>query len=432
MTTHVFVRLRWAARGAALAIACGTLVTPYSAQAQGNDPARAPLELRAALESAWARHPEAIATQATLDAANARAEAAFQPLYNPELQLDADDEGTDRKVTAGVGLTLDLSGKRRARSAVAEAELDTATATARLRQRDFAQVWLDAWAAVTAAEHRLTLGTRRMDLLSRAADLAERQFKAGDISILDRDLALLTRDEAAAEQASLVADLADAKAAFQTIDVGTASPVRIDFPVQETGSFDSRSSPSVESLPEWTIAKSTAAAAHAQVIVAERDRIADPTLSLRGGSIELAEGARDNVYGISITVPLFMRNSYRAELTAAKAGARAAEADLERNRYQLQARADRTSATYRAVRQAWRHWQQSPGTNVQARADLLERLWRAGEMSTSDYLLQLKQTVDTALAGAELEGRLWTSFTDYLAATGRLEQWLGLAAANGE
>ena len=185
-------------------------------------------------------------------------------------------------------------------------------------------------------------------------------------------------------------------------------------------------------MPEWTVAQSTSAAARALVTVAERDRVADPTLSLRAGSIELADGARDNLYGVSITVPLFVRNSFRAELAAAKAEARAATADLERTRYELQARADRSSTTYKAVREAWRQWQQGTGTNADARADLLERLWRAGEMSTSDYLLQLKQTVDTALAGAELEGRLWTSFTEYLTATGRLEQWLGLAAANGE
>jgi cobalt-zinc-cadmium efflux system outer membrane protein len=44
----------------------------------------------------------------------------------------------------------------------------------------------------------------------------------------------------------------------------------------------------------------------------------------------------------------------------------------------------------------------------------------------------LQQTLDTALAGVDLEGRLWSSYTDYLAATGQLEGWLGLAAARSE
>ena len=432
MITHVFVRLRRAARCAAFTIACGALMVPFSVPAQAVAGSTAPPGLRDALQAAWGRHPEAIATQATLDAAVATADAASQPLYNPELEINADDEGPDRSATAGIGLTLDLSGKRRARTAVAQADFDTATAAAQLRRRAFAQSWLGAWSSTSAAERRVALGERRTHLLVRAAELAERQFKVGDISVLDRDLALLTRDEAAAEQATLVADLAEAKANFHSVDAGAGTSLPTAFPIDAVASFESSAAPTIESLPEWAVAQATSSAAKAQVTVAERGRIADPTLSLRAGSIELADGVRDDMYGITLTVPLFVRNSYRAELTAAKAEARAAGADLERTRYELQARADRTSATYRAVREAWRQWQQSPGTNVDSRAELLERLWRAGEMSTSDYLLQLKQTVDTALAGAELERRLWTSFTDYLAATGRLEQWLGLAAATGE
>jgi len=82
-------------------------------------------------------------------------------------------------------------------------------------------------------------------------------------------------------------------------------------------------------------------------------------------------------------------------------------------------------------RPAARPWACSPATNVDERAALLERLWRAGELSTSDYLLQLDQTLDTALAGAALDGRLWITCTDYLAATGRLEAWLGVDAGKG-
>jgi cobalt-zinc-cadmium efflux system outer membrane protein len=57
---------------------------------------------------------------------------------------------------------------------------------------------------------------------------------------------------------------------------------------------------------------------------------------------------------------------------------------------------------------------------------LLERLLREGEISPSDYLQQLKQTLDTQLAGAELEARVWRSWADYLAATGQLDRWARL------
>lgn len=431
MIMYVVARLRGAARCAAAAIACGTPISLLPGSAQGADLMPAPPELRSAVAGAWTRHPESAAVQAVIDAASARADAASRPLYNPELELNADDEGPDRSATAAVGLTLDLSGKRKARTAAATAELDTAAALARLKRQEFGQIWVEAWAATSAAERRVALGKQRMELLTRSADLAERQFKAGDISSLDRDLALLTRDEAAATQANLLADLAAARATFRSVSVGPDAPPQLPALGLSGAPLEPEALPSVEALPEWTVAQSTVATTQAQVTVAERNRVADPTVTLRGGSIELADGARDNLYGISVSMPLFVRNSYRAELAAAKADARAATADLERLRYELEARAERASATYRAVREAWQQWRKSPGTDVQGRADLLERLWRAGEMSTADYLLQLDQTLNTALAGAELEGRLWVSFTDYLVATGRLEQWLGLDASMG-
>jgi cobalt-zinc-cadmium efflux system outer membrane protein len=92
---------------------------------------------------------------------------------------------------------------------------------------------------------------------------------------------------------------------------------------------------------------------------------------------------------------------------------------------ELRARAERTAATFTAVRDAWTRWSQSSGTDVTTRADLLERLWRAGEFSTADYLIQLKQSLDTALAGADLRGRLWRSYVDALYSTGQLDAWVG-------
>jgi cobalt-zinc-cadmium efflux system outer membrane protein len=45
-------------------------------------------------------------------------------------------------------------------------------------------------------------------------------------------------------------------------------------------------------------------------------------------------------------------------------------------------------------------------------------------MSTSDYLVQLKQSLDTALSGLDLESRTRQAFFDYLAAAGLLTDWI--------
>lgn len=374
----------------------------------------------AAVRQAWARHPSAEATERTLAAARARAQAAAQPLYNPELEVELEDEGEERRATAGVGWTLDLSGKRRARSALGQSTLSLAEAEASQRRAQFALAWLQAWAERLAANERVRVGEQRVALVERFADLADRQQAVGDISTLERDLAYLARDEARAEQASLLSEAASADESFRSVG-GSADdlPSPTDGPPPVTSAEIE-----VTSSVEARVAAATAANAQQQVAVAQRDRRPDPTIHFTSGRIDFGPGS-DNVLGVSVSVPLFVRNPYRAEVTAAQADADAAHAERRRVELEVVARAERTQRTYAAVRAAWTQWSQSPGTDIDARSELLERLWRAGELSTADYLTQLKQTLDTSLAGADLRGRLWRSYVDMLYATGRLDGWVG-------
>src|SRR3546814_4111840 len=84
----------------------------------------APEPLQAAVQAAWRDYPGSREAEAELAAARARLDAAGQPLYNPELELAAEDEGPDRTATAGMSLRLDLSGQRRVRRDAAAARLD--------------------------------------------------------------------------------------------------------------------------------------------------------------------------------------------------------------------------------------------------------------------------------------------------------------------
>ncbi|WP_197427125.1 TolC family protein [Noviluteimonas gilva] len=391
-----------------------------AAFAQSPDP-RAPTPLREALQAAWRQHPTYQSTESQLSAARARRDAAGRPLYNPELVFDYENEGTDRTATAGVDLTLDINGKRRAREASATARLDEATARAHLQRRDFAKDWFAALADWIRASERVRTGERRIGLLSRFAELAQKQFAADDISGLDRDLALLARDEAEAEQATLLADQAEAAARFRSAGgdpaMATLPEVALPAPLSNGDS---------EAAPEIAVALAAASAAEREVDVARKARTADPTVGLRGGRVEYDDLARDNVVGFTVTIPLNIRNGYRAEVVAAEADAVTARADADRIKLQLDAERQRAIDSYASTRAAWTRWTGSRGTDVGRREALLERLWREGELSTADYLLQLKQSLDTELARAELQARTWRAYADYLAATGQLERWAGL------
>ena len=385
---------------------------------------RAPASVREALQLAWQRHPSYRATEAQLAAAQARLDAASQPLYNPELDFEGEDEGPDRTTTAGINLTLDLSGKRRVRRDAAGARVDQITAEAKLRRRDFARQWFASWADLQTAQERVRTGERRLALVTRFAALADKQFAADDISGLERDLAQLARDEAQAEQSQLIAERADAEARFRAVGGTPESLAGMALP---TDALLPPSPPAtgIEQLPDWQAAQAAALVAERDVTVARRNRIADPTVGVYGGRIDYGP-LQDNVVGVSVTIPLFVRNSYRAEVVAAQADADVAAAEAQRVHLELTADRQRAIDSYAAAQSAWSRWQGSRGTDVERRANLLERLWREGEVSTTDYLLQLDQTLDTQLAGAELEARLWRSYADYLAATGQLERWAGL------
>lgn len=418
----VFLARRLVAHFAVAAVGFGM----WSAPAHAID--TAPEPLRQAVRSAWENHPSFRITEAQLAAARARLDAAGQPLYNPELQLSRDDERIERTDSAGLSLTLDLSGKRGVRRDAAAARMALADAEAQLRRRDFAQQWIGAWAELEAMRQRVATGERRLTLVNRFADLAAKQFAADDISGLERDLALLARDEAQAEQAQWLAELAAAEAAFRSVGGDPATltalamtPDTLPAPVAEAMDLSQ--------TPDWRAAQANAQAAAREVAVAQRNRIADPTVSAyRGRKEYLPGGQSDPVYGVSVSIPLHVRNSYRAEVVAAQADADAAQAEFDRVQLALTNDRRRAIDSFAAARNAWGGWKRSRGTDVDRRADLLERLWREGELSTADYLLQLKQTLDTQLAGAELRSRVWRTYLDYLAATGQLERWSGLEA----
>ena len=407
----------------ASALACCALLSTALAVGTARAESTLPTELPCAVRGAWSAHPAFAATESTLAAARARAEAASKPLYNPELELAYDRDGDERTTTAGLSLTLDLSGKRAARETVGAADLSLAEAEAALRRSSFAQQWLLAAVERRAALARVALGEQRLALMQRFADLAERQLQAGDVAPLERDLALLARNQADAEQATLLGDLAAAEEAFRAVGGGPAN-VSAAGNCSAPEGWQDRQRFNPFATPEGRVALASATAAEGRASLAERERRADPTISLNAGRLDVGS-ASDNVLGLAISVPLQFRNPYRAEVVAAQADAEAARAEQKRVELELRARAERSLRTSEALEQAWSRWSKGPGPQLGERADLLERLWRAGELSTADFLTQLNQSLDTAFAGADLQSQSSRAAVETLYATGRLDAWVG-------
>ncbi|RUL79041.1 TolC family protein [Dyella choica] len=390
-----------------------------SSAASGIDTAAA---WREPVRALWMTSPDVQAARADLEAARARARAADQPLYNPVLAIDAENADVNRR-TAQLSLTLDVSGKRRARTSRDLAELHVAQAAYDMQRQSVAQRWLKACSAVSLATRQRELGQQRVALMQRFDDLAAERLRLGDISSPERDLAGLALGEAQVHQATLAGNEAANRAALLALAVNTqaiASPPWLrGLPPSEADVV----AHAVEDLPQTVQAQSRAASAEAAIQIAQRNQIPDPTVSLTGGRVR-AGPVTDHVIGVSVSIPLPVLNNGRAEVDAARADADAAIASLQAERLRARATLQEAQARYEALRHAAASFQRSRAAAFQQRTVLLEKLWRAGEISTSDYLVQLKQSLDTALSGFELENQTWQAWFDYLTAAGRLNDWI--------
>jgi cobalt-zinc-cadmium efflux system outer membrane protein len=377
--------------------------------------------LRDAARSLWDGNPEVQAARADLEAAQARARAAAQPIYNPSVSWDAENADVDRR-TVGVSLSLDVSGKRKARTEQGLAELTQSQASYDLLRRDVAARWLKAWSAAALATQQLELGQRRVALMQRFDSLAAQRLKIGDISSPERDLAGLALGEAQIQLATLQANEASARAALlallgetptQPVVLGQglppASATVVPLPIDRR--------------PELLQARAMQASAEAGIQVAQRARRPDPTLSLTGGQVR-AGAMNDRVIGISVSIPLPVLNTGRADIDAARAQADAAAASVRARQWTTRAVLQESQARYDALLGAANAFGQGRAAAFTDRVALLEKLWRAGEIGTSDYLVQLKQSVDTALSALELQSQVWQAWFDYLSAAGRLTDWI--------
>lgn len=394
----------------------GCLLSAAIASVQASDISPA---LKQLAESFLAQHPAAQAARADLERAEAEARATAQPLYNPEVEVEYED-ATDVTKTVGLAQTLDWSGKRRARDSASRDSLRAAQAALAVTRQAMLGELLDELSGVTTSSRAADLAQQRVQLLDEFLRLAERRYAAGDVGQTDVDLARLALSEARMQAASITAEATAAESRLAALVQFPAGGWPA-LPVLPADLASFKSDDLLQQHPALRQAQAEAAAAKASVSIAERDRRPDPTVGLRGGQED-----DDTLVGVTVSIPLFVRNTFRAEVEAANADAIRAEQTyynrLRRAKGELQAAAQR----YRLTRSALSDWEQIGRRSLKGRVELLKRLWETGEISATDYLVQLQQTLDTQASAVELRGSAWAAWIAWLKTSGQTEQWLGL------
>lgn len=380
----------------------------------------APAAITAFADRILQAHPRVQAAHAELEAARARERAAGRALYNPTLAAQY-EEGEFRRQSVGINQQIDLGGKRDARQRVASSQTQSAEESlALVRQEVLAEIFSALGMAAVSAE-QLKIADERKALIERLRTLANERRRAGDVSQIELELARLAYAEAALLRSQAAAQQVTAEQALARVAGADLAPYP-PLPMSYTSVSLNESSVSaiLTDLPSVRAAQARVAAARAAVDLRRRERRPDPTIGLFAGR----EGD-DDLIGIRFSIPLPVRNSFRAEVDAASADLVALDQSVANDYRQLRAALVAAQQRYELARTAWEEWQRMGAGSLRSQTDMLERLWRAGELNTTDYLVQLQQTLDTRMAASEQRGVVWEAWVAWLAVSGQVDTWSG-------
>lgn len=393
---------------------CGS-IGPLAAEAE--PPSQQRPVLHEFISRTLYEHPALQAAKANLNAAKARARGQSRPLYNPELEVGYED-GADKTKSVGISQTIDWSGKRGARSSVALAEVDAAGATLQITRKALFTELLTALADYQTRREGFSLAEHRVQLAKDFLALAERRNMAGDLPKTELLTARLTLAGARAELNAARSELSSAEERLIAV-AGEEKPLWPMLAGEPTGLPQSGDDVQLQALPELRLSLAETQISRSRIQVAKRNRVPDPTLGLTGG-----EENSGTLFGVRLSVPLPVRNNYRAEVEAAGSDLIATQQSYNDLQRRLRARLQASNRRYQAVTDAWQDWRDQGAVPLEEQRALLGRLWEAGEISAVDYLVQLNQTFATESAAVALRGRLWTAWFQWLDASGRVDEWM--------
>jgi len=366
------------------------------------------------IKNSLASHPLILSAKSNLAATQAEAEAKKQPLYNPELEVEL-ERTTENTSIFGLSQSFDWSGKTDVLEKIGQQAL--LKSNAQLKETEFnLQIdLLRQLAKFNYDKKQNELASRSKRLMEEFYVIAQSRHEVGEISQVDVDLVELARlgvmMQANEIQAAYLASqqLLSYYISSPATSWPEIAPTLPAVPVVDDMNKLLRQHPKMKKL------EANVQARKAEVQLSERQQQADPNFGIKAG---LSDG--EDYIGLSFSIPLNIRNSYKSETKAARARVTEAEIMLDENIRQSTSAIKSTLTRYQANYQAWQDWQQAGSSILERRIKNLDAIWKSGELATSDYLLQLRESLNANEMKLKAEYQAWSSWFDWLTLSGTL------------
>ena len=398
-----------------LTIAAATNSVAESSAIQSAEPV-----LKLFVQKVIAENPRVRAAQSALEASIANASAATQPLYNPELFLDIENSDAQTRAV-GVGQTIDWSGKKKSRAKLAESERLAVEANFHNVQRKVVQELLQGLAQYQTGQRRMQFAETRVDLMAEFAVLTQKRFDAGDIDQVELDLAKLAETDAKINRATAATGLAESRALIRSLTSRLFEDSWPQLP-EVMPDLPQLSNPEslVIALPEILAARHQVESMDALISLRVKERRPDPTISFTGGKED-----DEKLIGLNLSIPLHIRNRYNNEVDVAIAMRNESQQLADDLMYRAHARLVSARERYELNQVVWKEWEVGQRSLSRQQAQL-QKLWEAGELSSTDYLVQIGQSLDVQENALDLQESLWRAWFEWLAASGRIDKWIDL------
>ncbi|MCW8934566.1 MAG: TolC family protein [Gammaproteobacteria bacterium] len=365
-------------------------------------------------------HPDLIVAKAQLGSAKAILRASDQAVFNPQLEFEYEETDVTTK-SIGIRQTIDWGDQQGSRKAVSKAELHKAEADYAIATQSLISDLLKHLAEKQTKSKLSNLSDETLKLMKEFKDISERRYLAGDLSQVELNLARLAYNQALMEQANMMSDMSAAREKLRALTGSMPDHI----PALPELFFEPKLNHNLEvfiqKLPAIRSLLADTQVTKQQVLLRKSETAWNPTIGISAGS----EGD-ESLVGLNLSIPLNIRNNYSAEVDAAQQVFIASEQRTHMAYRDTRANLIATTERYRNLLNAWNNWRDYSGDNVQQQLRLIKKLWRAGDLSASEYLLQLKQALETQATGVELRNQLWLVAFDWMSMTDSIDDWLGI------
>ncbi len=381
---------------------------------------QAPQALSRFVQSNINQHPNLLAAKADVRSSKALQLASDQAVYNPELAFNYED-GEVLTQTVGISQTIDWGDQQGSRSGVASAQYSKAVANYDLQVQSLISELLIAMAQNQTASALAKLSDETLGLMLDFKKNAQRRFQAGDLNQVELNLASLSYSQVIMDQASAQSNAIESSEKLRAI-LGRLPTDLPELPERlPEPHLEKDMQAYLQNLPLIRYQLADLQVAKQQVELRKSEKAWNPTVEVTAGS----EGDADLI-GLNLSVPLNIRNTFSAEVDAAQQELLASEQRAQLAYRNTQATLVVTTARYKNLLKAWNSWRENSRTSVDQQLVLIKQLWQAGDISAADYVLQLKQALETRATGLELRNELWQAAFEWMSLTNTIDNWLNI------